>query len=115
MKTQCGREIAKSLLEKYNYDIVSAFNELKDDAKKNIGYIEEIITVNGQEIVNKVKSLLKQTNLIHLEILKSGRTILSIPITIGILSLYMFPFLTSLSLFLSVNSNYTIKVLKISN
>lgn len=72
------------------------------------------MVTNKRFIVNTIRRIIKETNLVHLTILRNGQTFLSIPITISMVLFYLYPILTMLSTVYLINKRFTIKILKLT-
>ncbi|KXG43190.1 DUF4342 domain-containing protein [Tepidibacillus infernus] len=112
-RVHCSREEARNFLKKHHYDLVSAMNEIngiKDGPKEHV--IEEVFHVSGEKLLKMLRSLLKQTNLVHLTLQKDQKVLLSIPIAFGVFMFWLYPFISTLTTLYLIKSNYTIKILK---
>lgn len=81
---------------------------------QNRTYIEEVIQVNGRQLIHALKQILKQSNLVHLTIIRKGQILLSIPVTLSMVIFYLYPLISMLSTIYLINHRYTIKILKLN-
>jgi len=112
-KIHCSREEARIILHNHQYDIVSAiedFNKLTDNK-----YVEEVIHVRGKHFKSTLKKLLRQTNLVHITITKNHKDLLSVPVTLGMVTFFLYPLISSLSMVFLLKNEFTIKILKLNN
>jgi hypothetical protein len=77
----------------------------------------EKFTVSGDQIVAKVKQLIREGNVRHVRILREGKVVLEIPLTIGApaaaLTIMMAPVLAALGAFAALVTECTIEVEKV--
>ncbi len=77
----------------------------------------EKFTINGGEVVDKVKQIVREGNARRVRILHEGRTVLEIPLTVGApaaaLMIIMAPVLAALGAFAALVTECTIEVEKI--
>ena len=79
----------------------------------------EKYTINGAQLVEKVKQLIREGNIRRVRLLHEGRTVLEIPLTIGApaaaLTIMMAPVLAALGAFAALVTECTIEVEKIDD
>jgi hypothetical protein len=77
----------------------------------------EKFTVSGDQIVAKVKQLIREGNVRHVRILREGKVVLEIPLTIGApaaaLTIMMAPVLAAVGAFAALVTECTIEVEKV--
>ena len=77
----------------------------------------EKYTISGSELVDKVKQLIHEGNIRRVRVLREGRTVLEIPLSIGApaaaLGIMMAPVLAALGAFAALVTECTIEVEKI--
>lgn len=78
---------AKELLEEANWDILEALAIHEQEEKATVNEWE----VKGQEVVNKVKQLVKEGNVTKIRVKSNGNTILEIPVTVGVVGAVLAP------------------------
>ncbi|AGB41789.1 hypothetical protein Halha_1878 [Halobacteroides halobius DSM 5150] len=66
--------------------------------------------VRGEEVITKVKELIKKGNVTRINIKKDGRTVLNIPVTAGVIGVVLAPYLAALGAIAAVATKYKIKV-----
>jgi hypothetical protein len=78
----------------------------KSEAKK-----EESFTVNGEEVLKKVKELIHEGNVRKITILsKSGKTVAVFPLTVGVVGAVIAPPLAAIGAIAALITECTIKV-----
>lgn len=108
----CSREDARGVLLKHKNNLNNAINDLKGHFNRKEYYVEEVITVRGDRLVSTVKNLLRKSNLIHLSILKDGKVLISIPVSVSLVLFYLYPFLAALTMGYLIKHEYAIRILK---
>ena len=72
---------------------------------------QETFRVNGEELLKKVKELIKEGNVRRITIIdKSGRTLIDIPLTIGLLGAVLAPVLAAVGALAALITECTITV-----
>lgn len=75
---------------------------------------EESFQVNGEELLAKVKELIKEGNIRRISILnKEGRTLIVLPLTIGVVGAVIAPMLAAVGAIAALVTECTIKVEKV--
>jgi len=77
----------------------------------------EKYTISGKDLVEKIKQLIREGNVRHVRILREGKVVLEIPLTIGApaaaLTIMMAPVLAALGAFAALVAECTIEVEKV--
>ncbi|MFH1382122.1 MAG: DUF4342 domain-containing protein [Chloroflexota bacterium] len=77
----------------------------------------EKFTISGSELVDKVKQLIHEGNIRRIRIIREGKTVLEIPLSIGApaaaLGIMMAPVLAALGAFAALVTECTIEVEKV--
>ena len=72
---------------------------------------QESFRVNGEELLKKVKELIKEGNVRRITIKdKNGRTLIDIPLTIGLIGAVLAPILAAVGAFAALITECTITV-----
>jgi hypothetical protein len=72
---------------------------------------QDTFNINGEELLNKVKELIREGNIRKITILdKSGKELMSIPLSIGVLGALFAPVLAGLGAMAALIGECTIKV-----
>jgi hypothetical protein len=72
---------------------------------------EETFRVSGEELIKKVKDLVKEGNVRHITIKdKSGKTMVDIPLTVGVVGAILAPVLAAIGAIAALVSECTITV-----
>lgn len=114
-------EEAYLALEKVDGDVIAALVKLekekseagsgnKRDRTKPFGLNSETLHVKGQELVDKIKELIKEGNINKIIIKNDEKTVLEIPVTAGVVSLVLFPYLTLLGGLAAMYKDYTLEI-----
>lgn len=99
---------ANELLEKHDGDVVKAIMEAEESAKiENSG-----ITSKGDEILQKIKELIKEGNVTKISVKKDGEVIMNIPVNAGAIGVIISPFLGAVGLTAALISKCKIEVTK---
>lgn len=71
----------------------------------------EEFKVNGSEVMEKVKALIKEGNIRRLSIInKDGKTVLEVPLTVGVVGAVIAPVLAAIGAAAALLTECTIKV-----
>lgn len=106
-------EKAAQSLEETNGDVVEALIKLEQEANlsgKNDKV--KVLQVKGQELVNKLKEIISEGNINKITVKNHDKTLLEIPVTAGVVSLVLFPYLTLLAGFAAMYKEYTLEIEK---
>lgn len=72
---------------------------------------QESFSVNGSEVMAKIKELIKEGNVRRITIKdKAGKTVLDIPLTIGVVGAVLAPILAAVGAFAALVAECTISV-----
>lgn len=72
---------------------------------------QDTFNINGEELLNKVKELIREGNIRKITILdKSGKELMSIPLSVGVLGALFAPVLAGLGAMAALIGECTIKV-----
>ncbi len=72
---------------------------------------KDIFKVKGEELIKSVKELIKEGNVREISILdKKGKTIVVIPLTVGVVGVALAPYLAMIGALAALLSECTIKV-----
>ena len=79
--------------------------------KKKVKKIEESYKVKGEEVIGKVKELVREGNVRKISIKdKNGKTLVSLPLTIGVVGGLLAPVLAAVGAIAALVSECTISV-----
>lgn len=101
---------AKEVLELYDGDLLKAIvhiEEQKTGASQSSGK-----TLNGQEIVDKLKALVNEGFINQITIVKSGKVVVDIPIMAGAIGAVIFTIPTVAAIVAAVATGCEIKIVK---
>ncbi len=101
---------AKQVLEEVNGDVVQALIKLEEE-KETRGYEDEnIVKVKSEELISKLKELIKEGNIRKITVKNKDRTLVEIPVTAGVVSLVLFPYLTMLAGMAAMFKEYQLEI-----
>ncbi|MEJ6952028.1 DUF4342 domain-containing protein [Natronospora cellulosivora (SeqCode)] len=111
-------EEAFKSLEECNGDVVQALIKLEKDVEvdtessaakeKSMDYIH----VKGQEIIKKIKEIIKEGNVNKVIVKSDEKTLVEIPVTAGVAGLVLFPYVTLLAGAAAMYKDYTLEIEK---
>lgn len=101
---------AKEALEENNGDVVETLIHL--EATHKGGRWTENLTAAGNEIIDKLKELLKQGNVTKIRVKKDSNILLDIPITAGAIGTLLAPQLAAVGAVVAVISKITVEIEK---
>lgn len=107
-RTNATFQEAKEALEKTNGDVVDAIIYLETN-KTNLS--DEISDI-GQEMIDKVKEILRKGNVTKITVKKDGEILLNIPVTAAAVGAFFSAPLTLIGLGSALLSKCTIEILK---
>ncbi len=81
------------------------------EPKKERGYREEL-QVRGEQLLTKVKELLHEGNVRHIIIRHEGRTIMELPMTVGVVSVLAMPQLVAIGAISALLAQCSIEVVR---
>lgn len=99
---------ANSLLEKHDGDVVKAIMEVEE----SMAYGDSGITSKGDEILKKIRELIKEGNVTKIIVKKDGDVIMNIPVNAGAIGVLISPFLGAVGLTAALVSKCKIEVVK---
>lgn len=102
-------ESANKALQECDGDVVAALIKLEKEGKSG-GIKSEVFHVKGQEIVNKIKEIVKEGNVNKIVVKNDEKTLVEIPVTAGVVSLVLFPYLTLLAGATAMYKDYTLEI-----
>lgn len=70
----------------------------------------ESFSIDGDQLLQRVKELLHEGNVRHIRIKQDGHTILELPLTFGVISVVLMPMLAAVGALAALVSNCTIEV-----
>ncbi|MBP3931327.1 MAG: DUF4342 domain-containing protein [Peptostreptococcaceae bacterium] len=105
---------AKEALIIADGDIIDAIiylEQMKKSSKLKIkAKAEEVLGKDTEQIKDQLKEMLKKSNVIRIVIEKEDKTIMNIPITIGVIGLALGPLVTLVGLSAAVLGKFNIKI-----
>ena len=86
--------------------------ESEVEMKKERGYREEL-QVMGEQLLTKVKEVLHEGNVRRIIIRHEGRTVMELPMTVGVVSALAMPQLVAIGAISALLAQYSIEVVRI--
>lgn len=102
-------EEAYKALEECNGDLVSALIILEKE-QKQAGTHVDVLQVKGQELLNKIKEIIREGNVNKIIVKNVEKTLMEIPVTAGVVGLVLFPYLTLLAGAAALYKDYTLEI-----
>ncbi len=111
-RTGASYEQARDYLESNNWDVVEAIVAIE---KEKTTFDSEFNTmkVKGQDLLNKIKDLIKQGNVAKIIVKKDNQKVISIPVNGGIILALFFPYFVALSAVIVLMAEYELEVEKV--
>jgi len=103
-------ERAKQVLDEVNGDVVQALINLEKEQKSKGFDDRNNIRVKGEELVNKLKEVIKEGNISKITVKNEDKTLIEIPVTAGVVSLVLFPYLTVLAGMAAMYKEYKLEI-----
>ncbi|GAB6084852.1 DUF4342 domain-containing protein [Alkaliphilus crotonatoxidans] len=100
---------AKEVLEKYDGNVVEALIELEDKTGRNW---TETMGIAGNEVIEKLKAIIKKGNVTKIILKKDGEVLLNIPVTAGAVGVVLAPLVSILGVSTALASRATIEIVK---
>jgi hypothetical protein len=92
-------------------DVVEALIKLEKETKeKGFNLKTEILHVKGQELIDKIKEIVKEGNVSKIVVKNKDKTLIEIPVTAGVVSLVLFPYITLLAGMAAMLKEYTLEI-----
>ncbi len=103
-------ERAKQVLDEVNGDVVQALINLEKEQESK-GYDDKNnIKVKGEELITKLKEIIKEGNISKITVKNRDKTLIEIPVTAGVVSLVLFPYLTVLAGMAAMYKEYKLEI-----
>ncbi len=108
-RTNVSYKIAKEALEKNDGDVLRAIVDIEE---MQTGAFKTAKKINGQEIVERLKSLVNEGLVHQILVIKNGKVIVDIPIMAGAISAVIFTIPTVAAIIAAVATGCELKILK---
>ncbi len=112
-RTGATYEKARDYLESHNWDVVEAIVAIERE-KTTFDIEFNTMKVKGQDLLKKIKDLIKQGNVAKIIVKKEGQKVVSIPVNGGIILALFFPYFVALSAVIVLMAEYELEVEKIN-
>ncbi|WP_028309211.1 DUF4342 domain-containing protein [Desulfitibacter alkalitolerans] len=112
-RTGASYEKARDYLEANGWDVVEAIVAIEKE-KSTFETELNTIKVKGQDLLKKIKELIRQGNVAKIIVKKDGNKVISIPVNGGIILALFFPYFVALSAVIVLMAEYELEVEKIA-
>lgn len=99
-------ETAKQALESSNWDVVEALVKVEQGSKSS----REEFFVKGNELVDKVKELIKKGNISKIRVKQEDKVLIEIPVTAGVVGALLAPQLAIIGGVAALVSRCTVEI-----
>ncbi|MBS4536909.1 DUF4342 domain-containing protein [Clostridium sp. D2Q-11] len=107
-RTGASYKEAKEILEKHNGDIVEALIDIENNDKGSNFNINQ----TSEEVISKLKEIVKKGNITKIILKKDGEVIMNIPVTAGAIGAVLAPQLSAIGIAAAMISRTTIEIVK---
>jgi hypothetical protein len=101
-----GYELAKQALESSNWDVVEAIIKVEQDSKSR----KEEFLVRGNELVEKVKVLIRKGNVSKIRVKQDEKVLVEVPVTAGVVGALVAPQLAIIGAVAALVSKCTVEI-----
>ena len=103
--------VANQALKECDGDVVSALIKLEDLEEENDGFTDDRIHVEGQNLIDKIKEMIKKGNVKKITVRNEQNEIMvEIPVTAGVVGLVLFPYIGILAGMAAMFKEYTLEI-----
>lgn len=103
-------EKANQALQDTDGDVVQALINLEKE--RGASEKDNVFHARGQELIDKIKEIIKKGNVNKISVKNNDRTLLEIPVTAGVASLVIFPYITILGGMAAMFKEYALEIEK---
>jgi phage terminase large subunit-like protein len=107
-RTGVDYEQAVEALRSVDGDVLEAIIKLEKEEKQK--YTKEEFQVRGQQVLSRVKDLIRKGNVTRVKVKKDDKVLVDIPVTAGVVGTVIAPYLTVLAGIAALASKCTIEV-----
>jgi len=97
---------AVEYLERANGDVVKALVFIEEDKHRQ----KEVISETGQEVLEKVKHIVRRGNEMKIKIHREGQSLIEVPVTVGLIGTAVAPYLALAGAAVALASGCSISV-----
>ncbi|HOB89111.1 MAG TPA: DUF4342 domain-containing protein [Bacillota bacterium] len=97
---------AVEYLERANGDVVKALVFIEEDKHRQ----KEVISETGQEVLEKVKHVVRRGNEMKIKIHREGQSLIEVPVTVGLIGTAVAPYLALAGAAVALASGCSISV-----
>ncbi len=109
-RTGVSYKEARDALEKAGGDVVQALIALEEKAKQPGQTWTERIQVQGSEVVDKIKELIREGNVTRIVVRQGDNVVVELPVTVGAVGAVIAPFLAAFGVAMALASKCTIEL-----
>ena len=99
-------EVAKHALDSRNWDVVEALVFLEQEERNR----KEEFFVRGNELVDKIKELVRKGNVTRIRVKQDDKVLVEIPVTAGVVGALLAPQLTIIGAVAALISRCTVEI-----
>ncbi|OCL25207.1 ubiquitin-associated- domain-containing protein [Orenia metallireducens] len=107
-RTGVDYEQAVEALRSVDGDVLEAIIKLEKEEKQK--YTKEEFQVRGQQVLSRVKDLIRKGNVTRVKVKKDDKVLVDIPVTAGVVGTVIAPYLTVLAGIAALANKCTIEV-----
>ncbi len=108
-RTGVSYKEAKEILEQNNGDVIETIIQIEEKHGKTW---MDTASVVGNEIVEKLKAIVKKGNVSRIVLKKDGETLLNVPVTAGAIGVMLYPTISLLGLLAALITKATVEIVK---
>jgi hypothetical protein len=108
-RTGASYREAKEVLERHQGNVIEALIEL--EAKKETRWTDEF-SVRSNEVIDKVKQLIRDGNVSRIRVKSEGKTLVEIPVTLGAIGAVVLPQLAALGVLVAAFKRCSIEIVR---
>lgn len=109
-RTGVSYKEARDALERANGDVVQALIALEEKDKQPGQTWTERIQVQGSEVVDRIKELIREGNVTRIVVKQGDNVIVELPVTVGAVGAVIAPFLAAFGVAVALASKCTIEL-----
>jgi len=110
-RTGCSYKKAKEALEAAGGDVVNALIILEEEKEKDILNLGNL-SAKGNQLLEKIKELIRMGNVTRLRIKHGEMVLLEIPVTVGAVGAILAPYLAAIGVIAALVTRCTIQIEK---
>lgn len=108
-RTGASYREAKELLERHNGNVIEALIEM--ETKKETHWTEEF-SARSNEVIDKVKKLIREGNVSRIRVKSEGKTLVEIPVTLGAIGAVILPQIAAVGVLVAALKRCTVEIVR---